>query len=65
MLPLIKLIFTEVNNGVYRAGFAGNQQAYEDAYDRLFAALDQLEERLETRRYLMGTTLPRRMCACS
>lgn len=54
MLPLIKLIFTEVNNGVYRAGFAGNQQAYEDAYDRLFAALDQLEERLETRRYLMG-----------
>ncbi|MDR8019070.1 glutathione S-transferase family protein [Nesterenkonia aerolata] len=54
MLPLIRLIFTEVNNGVYRAGFAGGQQAYDDAYDRLWAALDQLEQRLAERRYLMG-----------
>lgn len=54
MLPLIKRIFTEVNNGVYRAGFAGDQQSYNDAYDRLFAALDYLEERLSTRRFLMG-----------
>ena len=54
MLPLIKTIFTEVNNGVYRAGFAGSQQAYNDAYDRLFHALDDLEERLAARRYLMG-----------
>lgn len=54
MLPLIKRIFTEVNNGVYRAGFAGNQQAYDDAYDRLFTALDDLEDCLATRRYLMG-----------
>ena len=54
MLPLIKRIFTEVNNGVYRAGFAGSQQAYDDAFDRLFTALDYLEDRLATRRYLMG-----------
>lgn len=53
-LPLIKRIFTEVNNGVYRAGFAGSQQAYDDAYDRLFATLDYLEDRLATRRFLMG-----------
>lgn len=54
MLPLIKRIFTEVNNGVYRAGFAGTQAAYEDAYDRIFTTLDYLEERLATRRFLMG-----------
>ncbi|GAB3621903.1 glutathione S-transferase C-terminal domain-containing protein [Glutamicibacter endophyticus] len=57
MLPLIKMIFTEVNNGVYRAGFAGNQEAYDQAYDRLFAALDVLEERLSTRRFLMGDAI--------
>lgn len=54
MLPVIKRIFTEINNGVYRAGFAGSQKAYEDAYARLFAALDWAEERLSRRRYLMG-----------
>ncbi|WP_044493380.1 glutathione S-transferase family protein [Nesterenkonia massiliensis] len=54
MLPVIKRVFTEVNNGVYRAGFAGSQRAYEEAYDRLFTALDWLEERLADRRYLMG-----------
>ncbi|MDO5493331.1 MAG: glutathione S-transferase C-terminal domain-containing protein [Nesterenkonia sp.] len=54
MLPLIRFIFTEVNNGVYRSGFAGDQSAYEDAYDRLWSALDQLEERLGESRYLMG-----------
>ncbi|MBM7769379.1 glutathione S-transferase C-terminal domain-containing protein [Glutamicibacter nicotianae] len=54
MLPLIKRIFTEVNNGVYRAGFAGDQKSYDDAYDRLFTTLDHLEERLSTRRFLMG-----------
>ncbi|GAA1823075.1 glutathione S-transferase family protein [Nesterenkonia flava] len=57
MLPVIKRIFTEVNNGVYRAGFAGSQKAYEEAYDRLFTALDWLEERLADRRYLMGDTI--------
>lgn len=49
-----KRVYTEVNNGVYRAGFAGSQDAYEDAYDRLWTALDWLEERLSTRRYLVG-----------
>ncbi len=47
-------VYTEVNNGVYRCGFAGTQQAYDAAYDRLFTALDWLEERLATRRYLVG-----------
>lgn len=47
-------IYTEINNGVYRAGFAGTQDAYDAAYDRLFTALDVVSERLETRRYLMG-----------
>src|SRR5690606_10795069 len=37
-------IYTEVNNGVYRCGFAGSQRAYEDAYDRLFTALDWLSD---------------------
>ena len=50
-------IFQEVNNGVYRCGFAGSQRAYDKAYDRLFAALDWLEERLARRRYLMGDTI--------
>ncbi len=54
MLPVIKRIFTEINNGVYRAGFAGSQRAYQEAYDRLFAALDWAEERLSGQRYLMG-----------
>ncbi|AKK02946.1 glutathione S-transferase family protein [Corynebacterium epidermidicanis] len=49
-----KRVFTEVNNGVYRCGFAGTQEAYGKAYDRLFTALDWLEERLSTRRYLVG-----------
>ncbi|MCD0446956.1 glutathione S-transferase C-terminal domain-containing protein [Glycomyces sp. A-F 0318] len=57
MLPVIEEIFTEVNNGVYRAGFAGSQRAYDRAYERLFAALDRLEERLADRRYLMGERL--------
>lgn len=47
-------MFTEVNNGVYRCGFAGSQDAYEDAYRRLFSALDTLEARLGTRRFLVG-----------
>jgi len=52
-----KRIFTEVNNGVYRCGFAGSQEAYDAAYDRLFTALDWLEERLATQRYLVGDTI--------
>ncbi|MCB4209191.1 glutathione S-transferase family protein [Arthrobacter sp. UM1] len=57
MDPLMKKVFTEVNNGVYRCGFAGSQEAYDQAYDRLWTALDELEERLSTRRYLMGPSI--------
>jgi putative glutathione S-transferase len=46
--------FADLNNGVYRAGFARSQQAYEEAVDAVFDALDFLETRLGTRRYLMG-----------
>jgi putative glutathione S-transferase len=54
MDPLIDEIFADVNNGVYRCGFATTQEAYDRAYDRLFARLDVLEERLADRRFLMG-----------
>jgi glutathionyl-hydroquinone reductase len=47
-------IYEAINNGVYRAGFATTQGAYEEAYDQLFAALDEIESRLETRRFLFG-----------
>jgi glutathionyl-hydroquinone reductase len=50
-------IYTEVNNGVYRCGFAGSQEAYDKAYDRLFTALDWLSERLANQRYLVGDTI--------
>ena len=51
------LVFRDVNNGVYRAGFAGSQGAYERAYDRLFSRLDWLEERLADQRFLVGDTI--------
>jgi glutathionyl-hydroquinone reductase len=57
MAPVNKRVFTEVNNGVYRCGFAGSQDAYNQAYDRLWTALDWLEERLAGQRYLMGDTI--------
>ncbi len=47
-------IYDEINDGVYKAGFATAQDAYEAAAYRLFAALDRLDERLATRRYLFG-----------
>jgi putative glutathione S-transferase len=50
-------IYREVNNGVYRCGFAASQPAYDEAYRALFARLDLLEERLTTRRYLVGDTI--------
>ena len=50
-------IYTEVNNGVYRCGFAGSQEAYDAAYERLFTGLDWLSDRLSTQRYLVGDTL--------
>ena len=51
---LAQFIYENVNNGVYKAGFATGQKAYEKAFRALFAALDQLEHRLATRRYLFG-----------
>jgi len=50
-------IYDRVNNGVYRAGFATSQQAYEEAYVALFAELDTLEAHLATSRYLLGSRL--------
>lgn len=50
-------VFRHVNNGVYRCGFAGSQQAYDEAYDTLFARLDWLTERLARQRFLVGDTI--------
>ncbi|MDD2061090.1 glutathione S-transferase family protein [Pseudomonas sp. GD03860] len=50
-------IYPAVNNGVYRAGFATSQQAYEQAFDELFAELDCLDKRLSEQRYLTGAYL--------
>ncbi len=47
-------VYPNVNNGVYRCGFATSQEAYEEAFCQLFGALDQLEERLGRQRYLVG-----------
>ena len=49
-----EVVFADVNNGVYRCGFATSQAAYGRAYDSLFARLDWLEERLRGQRYLVG-----------
>ncbi len=51
---LSEFIYQKVNNGVYRAGFATHQAAYERAAHKLFAALEELEMRLTTSRYLFG-----------
>jgi putative glutathione S-transferase len=48
------VIFHDVNNGVYKCGFAASQEAYERAYDQLFARLDELEKRLSNQRFLFG-----------
>ncbi|WKD49743.1 glutathione S-transferase family protein [Microbulbifer spongiae] len=48
------VVYETVNNGVYRAGFATSQKAYEQAYEALFCTLDQLEQRLHNNRYLTG-----------
>jgi putative glutathione S-transferase len=53
---LNRTIFVNVNNGVYRAGFATAQRAYEHAAYGVFKALDELDARLATRRYLFGAT---------
>jgi putative glutathione S-transferase len=51
------LVYEDLNNGVYRCGFASTQAAYEEAYGKLFARLDWLSERLATQRYLVGDTI--------
>jgi putative glutathione S-transferase len=50
-------VYDNVNNGVYRAGFATTQEAYEEAVSSLFAALDDIESLLAERRYLLGDRL--------
>ncbi len=50
-------IYDRVNNGVYKAGFATSQAAYDEAFDQLFATLDELDARLARRRYLLGDRL--------
>jgi len=57
MDEVMQRVYTEVNNGVYRCGFAGSQQDYEAAYERLWTALDWLEERLSRQRFLMGDSI--------
>ncbi len=47
-------VYENINNGVYRCGFATTQQAYDGAFDRLFNALDEIEQRLGKQRYLVG-----------
>ena len=54
---IASLVFTDVNNGVYRAGFAGSQDAYDRAYTRLFDRLDWLSDRLSRQRFLVGETI--------
>ncbi len=54
---LNEVVYANVNNGVYRSGFSTSQEAYHDAVTRLFATLDELEERLDGQRYLAGGQL--------
>jgi len=51
------LVYHDVNNGVYRCGFATTQDAYNRAFDRLFDALEELEVQLSLRRYLVGNQI--------
>lgn len=54
---LNRFVYENVNNGVYRCGFATSQEAYEQAVSQLFGALDILEERLSHKRYLLGNSV--------
>ncbi len=51
------VVYQDVNDGVYKAGFAGTQEAYEAAFDALFARLEWLDDRLSRQRFLAGTQL--------
>lgn len=50
-------IYPNVNNGVYRCGFATSQEAYEEAFESLFSALDKIDAHLATHRYLAGNKI--------
>jgi putative glutathione S-transferase len=50
-------VYPRINDGVYRCGFATTQEAYEEAFDSLFEALDELDARLGRQRYLAGDTI--------
>ncbi|CAG8999169.1 MAG: Glutathionyl-hydroquinone reductase PcpF [Candidatus Celerinatantimonas neptuna] len=54
---LNKAIYERLNNGVYQAGFAITEEAYQEAYEHVFSMLDELENRLEGQRYLFGENL--------
>jgi len=54
---VITEIYEPVNNGVYRAGFATSQAAYDEAIDELFGALDRWNDHLADQRYLVGDSL--------
>ena len=49
-----QLVYDKINNGVYKVGFATRQRAYNEAFNELFTALDELERRLDRQRYLCG-----------
>ncbi len=51
------LVYEQINNGVYKAGFATSQETYEAAFDALFRTLDDLEQRLSRQRFLAGDRL--------
>jgi putative glutathione S-transferase len=52
--PINTFVYETVNDGVYRCGFARSQQAYETSFRKLFGALDEIEQRLNHQRYLVG-----------
>jgi putative glutathione S-transferase len=52
-----EFVYSAINNGVYKCGFATTQEAYDEAVKALFAALDQIDLRLSGSRYLVGETL--------
>ena len=54
ILEANELVYHSINNGVYKCGFATSQGAYEENFKQLFAALDEIERRLENNRYLCG-----------
>ncbi len=54
---LNEILYHEINNGVYKAGFARSQDAYNEAYNLVFSRLDWLEERLGKSRYLFGDSI--------